>query len=355
MNALGQISKKYIDATNDGTVDKVEVYTRNANGHVTAKDSYLGQTAEGTPDAKETYTIDSATGLTLSKLVYDGKVLSSVNYKYNIYGHAIETIEDKNNDGTPDQINYARYDEHGNKVYMWNDILADGVKGPAEEEVYSTFENGLKVYQKSIQADSGAIKYEGWYEYNDSLQVKTASFSYDGKTDKSTVTRIENYEYNDLGQVSRFTRGPKNTPTEVTEYTYDSAGRLIYTQTDWWKANGTFDDINFARSNVDSKTDFTSWDQLSLSHYKLQRITLSNETARTEITLDKATVAKMFVASTQIRGDATDTVHLKDYTEADKLDATVTSGGQTYNQYVSTTEGVTHTVLIDTDINVTFG
>ena len=139
-------------------------------------------------------------------------------------------------------------------------------------------------------------------------------------------------------------------------YTYlrDATGSQIAVQNDT-NADGNTDNISF--SHVKAALNMTAWDSDKLADVgdKLNYITLSNTTASTTLTLNKATIAAISQTGFQVRGDATDTVNLTDITSAEKLSATTTVSGQNYNQYQFEVEGNTYTLLVDTDINVVLG
>lgn len=120
-------------------------------------------------------------------------------------------------------------------------------------------------------------------------------------------------------------------------------------------ANGKYEQLHFGwwggSSQVTHTEDMTKWseEKLALVGKQLHTIQFSYNAASTLI-LDKDTLAKASGGTLNIKGDSNDTIHLKDFTSADKVSSTATTdtyrvdiGGQNYN------------VIIENDVQLILG
>ena len=115
---------KLFDTDDDGTIDRIETYTHDANGNRTRTD--FDDDADGRRDRIETYTHDASGNLTRTAFddTGDGRIERTQTYTLDAAGNRTETRFDDDNDGGIDRVAHHNVDS----VVRW-DIDTDNDGG----------------------------------------------------------------------------------------------------------------------------------------------------------------------------------------------------------------------------------
>ncbi|MFA9489561.1 MULTISPECIES: hypothetical protein [unclassified Mannheimia] len=291
----------------------------------------------------------------------DGTLTNKVEHVYNEYSQLAKQVNYSSEAQVANNLIYTR-DEFGRVATAWEDRNGNNVWDIGDVKLEHTYADSITHNLASrvlTQVTSnGETKVTNIYTY-DELNRNIASFAdrnNNGRFDSDEI--MEKLSY--IGETSsRDTAKNYRGDTLISIYKFmyqdaEAGGNYIgYLDTN--AKNETTIRYGF-NANRSTKDDYTSdnWSTfLDNAKGKVVEIILTNNLAKTDITLDKDVVAKL--AKNQmlrISGDATDTVRLKDDTEFTKLDTTVKAGKNEYYQYSTEGDGQTYTLQIDTDINV---
>ena len=372
MDTQGRVIKKLIDNGNNDSVDRAEIYTLDVNGLIRQADTDISN--DGTIDSRVRYQRDALGNPTIVESnsnatqddIYESKVIN----EFDVYGNVIKLSGYAKTSDTPLYINTYRYDANGRKVYSLSEDDGDGILDRTDNAMEYTYDEigrmtsshrlpGGKFFEridKTVEFDSSghAVKQEVYSIDRNSageiikekLMFTMTTKGFDPVWDKPIAVDYDN----------------RSTPIETQTYQYDAAGRtgFTYRNLEGFKAHELhFTGLN-GEGNFDQTVNMTEAEsevKLNAFANSLKTMVLSQARGHTDLTLDKAVISQI-VSKTDgltIMGDATDTVNLKGFTDAEKLTATVSKGGQVYDQYQFADNGTTYTVLVDTDIHVTLG
>ena len=366
MNALGQISKKYIDATNDGTVDKVEVYTRNPNGDITETKVYLGKTADGLPGSIIRYEYDN-NGRVVKNLKdtdANGTYNSIEKVTRDVYGNALKIESDSNGDGTYESAKLYTYDSQGKQLTY---VVDKTNNGKTQDDTSYEYEFDSQGRISISHVTTPTSSYDTINHYDGSNRLVRQEFDY--KKDGFGVgDAAEVREFNNLDYITKIYResyeGVKGT---ITTYDRSANGEVTLSYLDYTHSNpkagnqlhfGWWGGVN----TVNHQEDMTNWSNEKLQKFgkSLSQIQLSDPSYISELTLDKATIEKIAFKPTsgtslnlRINGDSTDTVTLKHASDFTKADTSNVAG---FDKYTYTdSAGETQNLYIDSDIHVVLG
>lgn len=364
LDALGQQEVAYFDNNNDGSVDRTEYYTRDANGYI-LKTEY-DTDGDQIIDSHTKYVNDALGRVTKKNSDADntGKNISSETYTLNAYGFKAVIEMDTDGDSAIDKTDVNTFDSFGNLIKIERDLTNNGLTNDDTTIEYTYNTQG---YRSSVLITNSLTKTviaKEEYAYSkDSDLIKEALIdnTNDGLYTNELDRRIVK-TYDDTWQLIE------------TETTYNGLGTLLNTVV--YERNNvgipirTYRDVNNdgsvqilfygdaqGKNTVSFQDDLRTWSSEMLTTYKgLPRIIMSDESASTTLILDKEVVKKLQTTSLLIQGEKTDTVNLADFSQSEKLNASpVSEYGQLFNQYQFTDGSNTYTVLIDTDVVVTFG
>ncbi|MEG9491151.1 hypothetical protein, partial [Mannheimia indoligenes] len=353
LDALGRVAKAYFDTNGDNQVDRAEIYTRDSHGR-TVKTEY-DEGNNGSIDSNRTYT-HNANGYHLTVSTdsdNNGTIDITTTYTRDEYGRAVGTIVATSTGST---TYVDKYDAAGNKIYSSTDNRSDGTINTEYTWTYDEYGNALT--RTEINAETGAIKNIRTYlEYDTNNRVIKESYDDKGDGLSANDVLIEYGRDTTWGAViyQKETYLESGKINFIANSDLNSVGAQIRTYTDEG-GDGVINRLNYgshiAGGYYDFIDDLTSWDNEQLAKLTgLEIIRLSRDTARTEITLDAETVAKLAPSNNLLRiwGDATDTVNLEGFTQSGANRA----GTTTY--YKATVEGVEYTLHIDSTIDTVLG
>ncbi|MFA9489554.1 MULTISPECIES: hypothetical protein [unclassified Mannheimia] len=339
-------------------VERVETYHYNSLNQLVRTDSdVLGN--EALIDAYSLYERNHY-GQIEKVQNYSGNVLASqVLYKFNVYGQpAVETLYAGSNTN-PTQIRHREYDAYGRNMQFYFDKNSNGEKdrGDIIYEYTRDPVTGLELAVKktSFNAKNEPVSDVRQYTYDEFNRVKFAHWdtNENGIID-GNERNMKSYYVADSTQVSHI----ENYSGEVLQYTihflYNEARQYLATVVDNAKTSVvtvTYDGYGSPKNSVEDYTEQSIQAFYQPFNGRVSTISLSNQNANTEITLDNDVVARLSASKLLINGDATDTLRLKDHSEFKQIE-NVKQGNNEYEQYQTEVDGQQYTLLIDTDINV---
>ena len=358
-DAQGRVLKKLIDNGGDG-IDRAEIYTLDANGYITKTENDLGN--NGSIESSVTYERDALGRVTktFTDSNNDGQA-DTVSYSiYDAYNNVIQSQTDNGADGNIDGVTYNTYDANRNLISFWAEAgVIDGVQTPKDYSEKMEYNEYNLVSKKTV--NNGNSVYDLYMEYNADGQVSNQWFDYNrnGIMDGRDVSETIEYEslWKKTSVITRYNQD--GSVNAVAHFEYNDSGNLVRYYNDS-KGDGTIEGLAFGNyrggGTVNHTEDMTVWAGKQLSRFGkgLTTLTLSDATARTDITLDGKTVAALSKSGFDIRGDSTDTVHLSsDFT---KLEGTTKKAGTDVLQaYRTEVDGTAYTVYIDTDVDTVIG
>ncbi|MEG9490803.1 Ig-like domain-containing protein [Mannheimia indoligenes] len=358
-NAQGNVVKKLVDNNGDG-VDRAEIYTLDANGYIAKTENDIGN--DGTINSNVTYERDALGRIVKSTTDSnnDGTPDTISISVYNEYNQVIQSKTDNGADGVIDGVTYNTYDANGRRISYWvENKPIDGIQLPTDYAEQNTYNEYNQVTKRTV--NNGNTTYDLYMEYNSDGQVSDQWFDYNrnGVMDGRDVRETVEYDsiWKKTAVITRYNQdGSVNTKAD---FEYNDSGALVRYYNDA-KGDGTIEGLAFGNyrggGTVNHSEDMTAWNGTQLTRFgkALTTITLSDTSAKTEITLDGATVAALSKSGFDIRGDATDTVNLSsDFT---KIEGTTKRAGTDVLQaYRAEVDGAAYTVYVDTDVNTVVG
>ena len=369
------------DINNTGSVDLIKSYELDAQGNVVKSD--IDTNADGTIDKSESHLLDNKGRIISTNIDIgnNGSIDSIISYVLDPNGQRIEVINDTNADGSVDSKIQNTFDVYGNLI---RSDIDNGNNGSIDNYRISTFDASgrilststlLNVYGKPTGStttytydDSGRVLTQAEDRLNDGSEIVKVTYSYNdrdqpilGETwySKSDSIIKQVYEYNDLTYLSKVIRSKADGTIEqinVVESYADGSTKHVFADNG---GDGTIDIMSFGsiygRDSVNEVVDFTAWstEKLASFNHGLDRIVLSDSTAKSEITLSKDVFETISSGHLLIDGDTTDTVNLTGFTKVEGGTANlrdVSTVVQPYDKYIA--DGIDHFLYVDADVNV---
>ncbi|QTM01244.1 hypothetical protein [Mannheimia sp. ZY171111] len=292
----------------------------------------------------------------------DGTLTTKIEYLYNEYSQLMKGIHYSTETQVANNVIYTR-DEFGRAATIWEDRNGNNVWDNGDVKLEHTYADSItnKLASRVLTqvTSNGETKVTNIYTY-DELNRNIASFAdrnNNGRFDSDET--MEKISY--IGETSS-----RDTAENYRGETLTSVYKFMYQDAEAGGQYIGYLDTNIARDetivrygfggNRSTNDDYTSekWGEfLDNAKGKVVEVILTNNLAKTELTLDNDVVAKLAKNPTlRINGDATDIVNLKDSGEFTKQTATVKAGSNEFHQYTTTVDGETYTLQIDTDIVV---
>lgn len=380
MDAQGRISKAYIDTTNDGTIDRAQIYTRDPNGNVIKTENDIGN--DGSINSSVSYEYNALGHITkqYNDSDNDGHANSIISYQRDMYGNATGVENDTNGDEKPNSTTHQEFDSQGRLSYQWNDVNNNGVKDSPDSEgrLYEYDVFGNVTHSRGFSYSNGQTT-DIYNTYNAKNQLVERKFDHDS-TANPGINETYTYEYEPVfnaRSVEKYIKAD-NSVGIITNYEVDDLGSHNLALRDRFNkatnkdlsTDGLIDEVAFGPDintggAYSSTVDLTTWvnnpSRTNVINQSLKYLALSNPQATTELTLNKAAL-KAFAdkSSLVINGDATDTINFKDMSASDFVAGkqritNLHNGNQTYDQYKVNIDGETYNLTIDTDIHLTFG
>ena len=379
MDAQGRISKAYIDTTNDGTIDRAQIYTRDPNGNVIKTENDIGN--DGSINSSVSYEYNALGYITkqYNDSDNDGNANNIISYQRDMYGNATAVENDTNADGIVNSTTHQKFDSQGRLSYQWNDVNNNGVKDSPDSEgrLYEYDVFGNVVHSQGFSYSNGQTT-DIYNTYNVKKQLVERKFDHNS-TASPGINETYTYEYEPVfnaRSVEKYIKAD-NSVGIITNYEVDDLGSYNLALRDRFNkatnkdlsTDGLIDEVAFGPDintggAYSSTVDLTTWvnnpSRTNVINQSLKYLALSNPQATTELTLDKAALKAFADKSLVINGDATDTITFKDISKSDFVAGSqritnLHNGNQTYDQYKVNIDGETYNLTIDADINLTFG
>ena len=380
MDAQGRISKAYIDTTNDGTIDRAQIYTRDPNGNVIKTENDIGNDGSINSSVSDEYNALGYITKRYNDSDNDGNANNIISYQRDMYGNATGIENDTNADGIVNSTTHQEFDSQGRLSYQWNDVNNNGVKDSPDSEgrLYEYDVFGNVTHSRGFSYSNGQTT-DIYNTYNAKNQLVERKFDHDS-TANPGINETYTYEYEPVfnaRSVEKYIKAD-NSVGIITNYEVDDLGSHNLALRDRFNkatnkdlsTDGLIDEVAFGPDintggAYSSTVDLTTWvnnpSRTSVINQSLKYLALSNPQATTELTLNKAAL-KAFAdkSSLVINGDATDTINFKDMSASDFVAGkqritNLHNGNQTYDQYKVNIDGETYNLTIDTDIHLTFG
>ena len=419
-DALGKRTVTYID--NDGVEgwEIVERYTRDANGRIIRKDTFVesdkitqltaDSMAEVAADSYVEYTLNAQGWVTKEVNSNDGVTPTSIIYReFDPNGYTQWKREDTNASSKDKEtyeasdievITEFKYDELGRPAYMWQDKNGNGIYDNGDQKNTYSYPSDILDIREERYTNRSPIDVYGFYDENGKRVIRFDDLNANGVVDDTD--RITQYTFDPIwsnGIMQEIVR--LRTPVieediktltideliqgdiqKVMHYLFNSQGVSVL-GADGSKSLSGGDATSIMFGGVNGNTvhteDFTLWSEqqwgtsgktklafvgenISLINMNVSYIQQANST----VILNKDVISKISQASEtssiRIQGNANDTVQFKDITADNQLTETTTVGTETYRQFQFSYDkdgdgenpAETYTLLIDTDINISY-
>ena len=380
MDAQGRISKAYIDTTNDGTIDRAQIYTRDPNGNVIKTENDIGNDGSINSSVSDEYNALGYITKRYNDSDNDGNANNIISYQRDMYGNATGIENDTNADGIVNSTTHQEFDSQGRLSYQWNDVNNNGVKDSPDSEgrLYEYDVFGNVTHSRGFSYSNGQTT-DIYNTYNAKNQLVERKFDHDS-TANPGINETYTYEYEPVfnaRSVEKYIKAD-NSVGIITNYEVDDLGSHNLALRDRFNkatnkdlsTDGLIDEVAFGPDintggAYSSTVDLTTWvnnpSRTNVINQSLKYLALSNPQATTELTLNKAAL-KAFADKSLlvINGDVTDTITFKDMSASDFVAGkqritNLHNGNQTYDQYKVNIDGETYNLTIDADIHLTFG
>ena len=390
-DALGNRTVTYID--NDGVEgwEIVERYTRDANGRIIRKDTFVesdkitqltaDSTAEVAADSYVEYTLNAQGWATKEVNSSDGVTPTSIIYREFYPNGYTQWKREDTNASSKDKETYEasdieaitefKYDELGRMVYMWQDKNANSIYDTVDQKnTYSYPSDTLDIREERFTNKSPTDVY-GFYDENGKRVIRFDDLNTNGVVDNTD--RITQYTFDPIWNDKRMqeivrSRTPvigedietltideliKGDIQNITHNIFNNQGVSVLAASGSKSLSGG-DIRTIAFGGIDGNAvhteDFTLWSEQQWGSSGKTKLEFVGENinsinmsvsyitqADSTIILNKDVISKISQASEtssiRIQGNANDTVQFKDITADNLLAATKTEGTETYRQF----------------------
>ncbi|MFA9489328.1 MULTISPECIES: hypothetical protein [unclassified Mannheimia] len=382
LNVNNQRTKLSIDTLGDNTINSITRYDLDNLGRT--EKSYFDTDGDKTTDRIEAYTRDSNGNILRTEIINnDGEVQAVRIYERNALGQVTKQEVDSDNDGIIDtRYEYTR-DAQGNetayKVYSYNPItkqqeLTQSAKREFDElnrakYIELSYVDSSRDYRVDYTYDdfgrrlsdvhSGSRTHTWTYDYNDDNTLRERlDYNKDGVfTSKSLF--VEYYpEFNAAKVVEGYNAQDELESTTI--WLRDSTGAMTNSLIDntnngkGWDTY-TFGDRGANGVNRNLSQDFTEWSEEKLAQLgdSLSLIRMLNNSAVSELTLNAEVVAKISDGGLRVQGgsDKNDVLNLSGFEKASSSSVrgydlyTATVGEEDLNLYVQANDSITVNIL----------